>query len=445
MDLIIKISSLLIIAFTGLLANKLDEHLEPKIITKPILFNIGKLISYLFMGIILGLLGFLIKISGSFGGLLLLVFASGIIIVTISHLPIFPKIVVLGLQSHHHSKKPFIAGITNIFASSATLHIIMIVALAQGYFLDSGIIMLSFVIGSLYIPKNIHPNKVLKILQGILFIIFALFTVQKGLLYMEKFHFSPFEESKTAVVPEVLNNQQFLKTDTNQLGNRILMGRGLDLNWMIVGNKKGDVIYIPRFRHRSTLNSEYQSLSINAKESGFIYFTGTLGKGDYIIKVIDNIIDVYSLPYKKVLDSGYGDDIHGEDYIPETNNIPNIKITEPGIATLVDGKQNIDIIVDKDGYSPSVIVLKKGIPTVMNFRVKELTPENKRIVMPSYNEYLEFADGDNPINIPEPLIDFIFYSWKGEHGGYILVVDELSDMTKEMAERQIRMLNVNGI
>ncbi|MBN2616803.1 MAG: hypothetical protein JXR64_00680, partial [Spirochaetales bacterium] len=82
---------------------------------------------------------------------------------------------------------------------------------------------------------------------------------------------------------------------------------------------------------------------------------------------------------------------------------------------------------------------------VLNFVGDEITEKNKRIIMPSYNEYLEFSTGDNPINIPNPLIDFLFYSWKGDFGGYVLIVEDLDGMTKEKAERQVRMLNVNGI
>lgn len=446
MTLLIKLLLLVLILFMGFLANRLENHLKPTYVVNPLLFNIGKILSYAIIGSVIGFLGFLIKINGSTGGILLIVFAIGVIIVTISHLPFFPKIVLIGLHSNNHPKNSFYAGLLNVFASSASLHIIMIVALANGYFIESGIILLIFALGTLYIPgrKFLNLNKTYKIIQWLIFLMCSFFITQKGLLYSEKFLFSPFESSKTAVVPETLNNIQYLKTEISDFDKRIIISKGYELSWMIQGAKQGDTIYIPRYRHKSKLNTGYESLEIKAEEAGFIYFTGRLGKGDYIIKVMDSVINVYNLPYKKIMDSGYGDDIHGEGYIAD-KNIPNIKITDPGIATISGDTQTVDIMITETGYIPSIIILKKGIPAVINFKAVELTDINRRIVMPSYNEYLEFIPGDNPINIPDPLIDFIFYSWKGEFGGYILIVDELEDMTKEKAERQIRMFNVNGI
>ncbi|MGL1893926.1 MAG: sulfite exporter TauE/SafE family protein [Spirochaetaceae bacterium] len=446
MDITIKLLLLLTIYILGFLANRLEGHLKPINVTNPILFNLGKIISYFSGGIILGLLGFLIKINGFNGGILLYVFTVGIIIVAISHIPVFPKIVIIGLHSHHHHSRSFIAGMLNIFSSSASLHIIMVAALAHGYFIESGIILLVFCLGTLYIPgvNKFNPIKLFKILRGVIFIFCSLFIVNKALMYCETYLISPFEDRKTAIVPEVLNNVQYLKTNINQLENRILIGKELELNWMLDGNKKGDLLYIPRYRYRSDLGEDSQFLSIKANKAGIIYLTGKLGRGDYIIKVVDSVNNVFELPYKTIMDSGYGDDIHGEDYVAQ-EKIPDITVTDPGIAKIVDSIQYVTINITKKGYTPSVVVLKTGMPAVINFVVKELTEENKRIVMPSYNEYLKFSEGENPINIPDPLIDFIFYSWKGEFGGYVLIVDDLLGMTKEKAERQIRMLNINGI
>lgn len=446
MTLIIKTILLLVIFIMGFLANRLENHLKPTLVVNPLLFNIGKIISYFVAGIIIGLLGFLVKINGYAGGVVLIIFAISVFIVTISHLPFFPKIVIIGLQSHHHPKKSLKAGLINIFSSSASLHIIMLVTLAHGYFIESGFILLTFALGTLYFPgkKYFAFNKTYKVLQFILFLVCTLFITQKGLLYTEKYLFSPFEDSKTAVVPETLNNIQYLKSNISELNNRIIISKDYELNWMIQGEENYDSIFIPRFRYKSRLDNNYQSLVINADKKGLIYFTGFLGRGDYIMKVVEGDIDVYNLPYNKVLDSGYGDDIHGEGYIAD-QNIPDIEITDPGIAKIENGTQFVDIKITETGYIPSVILLKKGIPAVINFKGDNLTEKNRRIIMPSYNEYLEFVHGDNPINIPDPLIDFIFYSWKGEFGGYILIVDELEGMTKEKVDRQIRMFNVNGI
>lgn len=433
---------IILIFVLGFIANRVEKHIKPTIVDNPLLFNIGKIISYTSAGILLGLLGFLIKINGFNGGILLFIFAFAVIILTISHIPALPKIVVLGLQSHLQPKKSFPSGILNVFTSSPSLHIVMMVSLAHGYYLESGLIMLIFALGTLYIPgkKIFNFNKIYLIIQGLLFLTSALFITNKGLLYTEKFLFSPFENKKIAMIPESLNNIQFLRSGTDQFNNRIVMDYNQELNWMIEGKKDGDMLYIPRFRHKSILNSGSQTLHIKPQKPGFIYFTGRLGKGDYIIRVLSGEINAYELPYSIVLDSGYEFGIHDADV-----EIPEITITDPGIAVLTEEGQYVEISITENGYNPSVIVLKKGVPATINFKAKTLTDENRRIIMPSYNEYLEFDPGENPIKIADPLIDFIFYSWKGEYGGYILVVDELEGMTKKKVARQIRMFNVNGI
>lgn len=447
MDLYIKLIILVFIFFSGVIANKLERHLSPGHVSKYLIFNLGKCISFFTAGVIIGLVGFLFKINGFNGGILLFIFAAGVIIVTISHLPFVPKVLILGLHGHHHPKKEFPAGLLNVFASSATLHIVMIIALSHGYFLESGVIMLIFALGSLNLPgkKILRKRKLLNTIQISMFFVMSLFIINKALLYTELYLFSPYENQKVALVPEVLDNYQYLKTNIDSLDNRILIGNDQELNWMIEGNKKGDSIYIPRFRHRSVLNNEYEFLSIKPESSSFIYFTRKLGKGDYVLKVIDDIKNVYELPYKVVLDSGFGEDLCSSNQIPMDFNRPKIIVTEPAIAIINNNSQKVDIKITDEGYVPSVIVLKKDIPAVLNFIGETLNNENYRVVMPSFNEYLEFEQGDNPINIPSPLVDFSFYSWKGEHGGYVLVVDDLVGMTKEKAERQIRMFNANGI
>ncbi|OQY40122.1 MAG: hypothetical protein B6229_02405 [Spirochaetaceae bacterium 4572_7] len=450
MELILKIIFLLIILIAGLLANRFEKHIKPVSGTNPILFNIGRILSYTGTGVILGLLGFLIKINGVIGAGFLFIFTFGTAILALSCTPLFPKILIVGLHSHHHSKKSLLAGFTNVFASSATLHIVMIMALAHGFYIESGIMMLTFALGLLISSnKKSHvPTKVSVILQGLFFLFSSLFTLNKGLLYGELYLFSPMESMKEAIVPEVLADYQYLKTNIADLHNRILVGNKLPINWIIQGNKSGDKIYIPKFKYESILNSGFDNILLSPTHNGFIYFTGELGKGDYIIKVIDNITDVYNLNYKKVMDSGFDDAIGDGVSNPdddENHNRPSIISSDPGISIISNNTQNITVNITTKGYDPSIIVLKKGIPAVINFVGLELTEENKRIKMPSYNEQLEFIPGDNPVNIPDPLMDFSYFSWKGNFGGYILVVDDLEGMTSEKVERQIRMFNASGL
>lgn len=433
----IYIMSLLI----GLLATSNEDHLLPKKVDNKFLFLIYRSLTFYAAGAILGLAGFLVKINGFTGGFLLLVSGLVIFIIAISHLPIFPKIVVIGLKSYNHSTKALVAGITNIFASSASLHIVMVMALSHGYYFESGFIVLLFAVGSTIkaFRASIRRNKFTHTLQMVLFLTATLFILNKGLLYTQLFLFSPFESSKTAIVPEILDNKQFLKTNLKHIDDRILIGSNMPVNWLLEGQE--ETIYIPAYKHKSKITEESDFLELDPTNKKFIYFTRGLGKGDYILMVVGNIQDFYNLPYNKVIDSGFKS-IHEDE---EIIAFPEIEVKTMSIATLKEGSQNVDIIVNSNGYSPSVVVLQAGVPAKLNFKVTELTDENYRILIPSYNQQLEFGEGDYPINIPKPLVDFTFYSWGGKFGGYVLVVDSIEGMTLEKAQRRIRMLNVDGI
>lgn len=425
----------------GLISTATDEHILPKKVDNKVLFLISRLLFLTLAGAVLGLLGFLIKINGTMGGILLIISSIVILFIALSHLPIFPKVVVIGLKGHHHSTKAVAAGFSNIFVSSPTLHIVMVAALAHGYYLESGGILLAFTLGSsikIY-RASLRLNKFVETLQILVFILITLFVLNKGLLYSQLYHLSFFEHNRTAIVPEVLDGSQFFKTNLKSIENRLLIDDDMPLKWVIEG--KGETIYIPSYRHKSVIDQESDFLELDNIDVNFIYFTRGLGKGDYILKTTPNVEDYYNLPYKKVIDSGFGS-IHDEE---ETITYPEIKVKDMAVAYKDGTSQRVDITVNSEGYSPSIIVLQQGVPAILNFRVEELSDETYRILIPSYNEQLEFKEGDNPVNISDPLVDFTFYSWVGSYGGYVLVAEDLQGMTLEKAQRQVKMLNVDGI
>jgi hypothetical protein len=97
-----------------------------------------------------------------------------------------------------------------------------------------------------------------------------------------------------------------------------------------------------------------------------------------------------------------------------------------GVAKIENGVQYVSIDALAKGYSPSVVVMQKGVPTKWTFEGKELTEDNYRILFPAYRAKLELAKGDNTIEFT-PEDDFIFYGWKNSLFGYVEVIDRLAD------------------
>jgi hypothetical protein len=424
----------------GLFSAGSDIHLLPQKINKPVLFGVLRIIFFILSGLVMGIIGFYIKITGLVGGLGNIVMGIVFLIFSLSYIPLLPKIIIIGLRNHHHSTNTLSSAISSVFSSSFSLHLVLALALNNGYYLDSAYIMGLFALfSSNAIFKLKFPiNKIFKSLQIILLIYSSLFIVTRGLLYASIYHFSPFESLKIARVPEVLAGKQFFKTNLNHIEDRLLIGN-MELIWLLEG--KGNSVYIPEFKHKSTLTDDIDQLELPPINKKFIYFTLAHGKGDYILKIHPNVTDYFNLPYTRVIDSGYGEHFRVDN--PIVN--PSLEVSSMALSVVEGNEQKVEVIIDAKGFYPSVIVLKNDIPAIINFKLTQLTENNQRAIIPSFNTQIEFKLGDNPIRISEPRIDFMFYSFFGDFGGFVIITDDLEDFSLETAQRRVRMLNMEGL
>ena len=73
-----------------------------------------------------------------------------------------------------------------------------------------------------------------------------------------------------------------------------------------------------------------------------------------------------------------------------------------GVATVVDGKQFIDITA-KGGYSPRVVTAKAGMPTVLRVQTNGTFDCSASLVIPklSYQKFLQSSGTEEIIISPE--------------------------------------------
>ena len=76
--------------------------------------------------------------------------------------------------------------------------------------------------------------------------------------------------------------------------------------------------------------------------------------------------------------------------------------TEVPIATIIDGKQVIDISA-KGGYSPRRVIAKAGVPTVLRVSTKGTFDCSASLVIPrlSYQKFLQPSETEDIIISPE--------------------------------------------
>jgi uncharacterized protein len=66
-------------------------------------------------------------------------------------------------------------------------------------------------------------------------------------------------------------------------------------------------------------------------------------------------------------------------------------------AVMVDGSQEINMEVTAEGWSPTVFVLKKGVPVVWKINAKKLTYCNSEVIVPGYGLDIDLEEGENII------------------------------------------------
>jgi hypothetical protein len=125
-----------------------------------------------------------------------------------------------------------------------------------------------------------------------------------------------------------------------------------------------------------------------------------------------------------------------------TVSIPGFRIDSRDIRnSVVEGAiQRATVDIQGGSYSPSVIVLKKGVTAEINYRMAGMNDDNQRMLIPAYNGRLQLREGDNVIKI-NPEVDFFYMNWKQKFFGLILVVDDpaqapLSDLRTRAEQYQ---------
>jgi plastocyanin domain-containing protein len=113
------------------------------------------------------------------------------------------------------------------------------------------------------------------------------------------------------------------------------------------------------------------------------------------------------------------------------------------LGTIADGTQRVATDVTEGGYSPGVLVVQRGIPTVWTFRAKKLTDANYRIEFPSYGARMELdATGGEVRLVPQS--DFVMRSWKGDFATYVKVVDDLKSVDRNAVREEVRAYSASG-
>ena len=113
---------------------------------RPILYNLGRLISYTFLGAVVGLIGSTITINNKVSGIIILLAATIMFLMALSMLGVIPLRKVKISKGKLKTKSPFLIGLLNGLMPCGPLQTMQVYALSTGSPIKGTISMFFFVL-----------------------------------------------------------------------------------------------------------------------------------------------------------------------------------------------------------------------------------------------------------------------------------------------------------
>ena len=158
---------------------------------KPILYNLGRLISYTFIGGIVGLVGSVISISNNISGIIIIIASLLMFLMSLNMLGILTIKKINFIKYKIKSRNPFIIGILNGLMPCGPLQAMQVYALGAGSFIKGALSMFLFGLGT--IPLMLFTGVILNLVKGkgkiiinkiasVLILILSIVMLNRGLL-----------------------------------------------------------------------------------------------------------------------------------------------------------------------------------------------------------------------------------------------------------------------
>ena len=133
---------------------------------RPILYNLGRLISYTILGGIVGLIGSIISISETINGLIIIFASIVMLLMSLSMLNIIkfklPKLI--NFKNKFKTSNSFIVGLLNGFMPCGPLQAMQVYALSTGSFIKGSLSMFLFCLGT--IPLMLGVGVIFNVVKG---------------------------------------------------------------------------------------------------------------------------------------------------------------------------------------------------------------------------------------------------------------------------------------
>jgi len=401
-----------------------------------VLYNLGRLISYTLVGIVVGAIGSVITISSGFGGIVLLLAGVFMVIMGLNMLGLFPWLKRFTIsfpakftnQSGHGPQ--IIVGFLNGFMPCGPLQAMQLYALSTGSPVTGGISMFLFCLGT--IPLMFGFGAISSLFSGIkgkavthkIMYVGAIIIATMGLLMIANgwtlsggkplIDFS--HKTDTSHLPPIIYGVQIVHSTLlpNQYP-QIIVRRGIPVRWQITApdgsiNGCNNRIYIREYGIEYTFEPGENIIEFIPEKVGTFPYSCWMGMISSNITVVD------------------GDDMRQS--LPEVETQPAgvmIYADSLAIATVSSGQQNVEIFLSFEGFEPPVLVLQRGILANIKINVTFSDPGNEVLLFPYFRQYTHTQLGENTISLT-PETDFDFCTMDYVFYAFVKVVDDVTDI-----------------
>ena len=276
-----------------------------KSIKKPLLYNLGRVISYTLIGGIVGTIGSIISINDTINGIIILTASIIMILMSLSMLGIIKfRLPFINIKIKDEQKNSFIIGLLNGFMPCGPLQAMQLYALSTGSFIKGTLSLLLFSLGTvplmlcIGIIYNLFKGKrkiLINKIASILILLLAVIMFNRGLLSLNIDISKPFYNYENFTSTKIQNNYQLIEfnLDYNNYQD-IIMQVNIPVKIIIHVDKKyltgcNNELIIKDFNIKKQLIEGDNIIEFTPTKTGTFTYTCWMDMIKNNIKVIDNI------------------------------------------------------------------------------------------------------------------------------------------------------------
>lgn len=452
----------------------LKERLLPSL-----MYNGGRVVSYTIIGGIVGALGSLFSLSTALKGLMPVIAGAFMLFLGVRMLGIFPwlsrlKVRFPGLggkrvRSAAIGRGPFVVGLLNGLMPCGPLQTMQVYALGTGSFLAGALSMFLFSLGTVPLLLGFGAisaflsakfNRRMLKASGVLVMALGLIMFTRGmsLFGVALPTVAPGPSGSIAVAKVVGDYQEVRTTVESGDYHPFIVQKGIPVRWTVSAkaedlNGCNNPLTVPQYGIRKTLVPGDNLIEFTPDRDGTIAYTCWMGMISSSIRIVPDLKLLtardLSAPTGGSISSAFGPGYSGGasqggaqskgccGATPGKFANGRIPTDVIQIAKRTAEGQVADIVVDANGYSPAVIVMKRGVKGKVRFVPGSLSSCNYVVNFPDYRGGLDLRQGQLETPFLDITSDFTFECGMGMLHGYVKVVDDTDNVDLNAVRAQV--------